>query len=114
MSRIPDWARYRTLVVGCGSIGRRHAKNLRSLGLQHLAFCDTSSDALGRCREECDGEFFDDDGQFQEIMTRSKIWATEEVILPTVTALLGHEIAANPCSYDFVKYRVPYTPAQIK
>jgi hypothetical protein len=58
--------------------------------------------------------FFDDDGQFQEIMTRSKIWATEEVILPTVTALLGHEIAANPCSYDFVKYRVPYTPAQIK
>jgi glutamate-1-semialdehyde aminotransferase/spore coat polysaccharide biosynthesis protein SpsF (cytidylyltransferase family)/predicted dehydrogenase len=63
MSRIPDWARYRTLVVGCGSIGRRHAKNLRSLGLQHLAFCDTSSDALGRCREECDGDFFDDSGQ---------------------------------------------------
>jgi glycosyltransferase involved in cell wall biosynthesis/predicted O-methyltransferase YrrM len=58
--------------------------------------------------------FFDEDEQFQEIMTRSKIWATEEVILPTLTALLGYEVAANPCSYDFVKYRVPYTPAQIK
>ncbi len=58
--------------------------------------------------------FFHEDEQFKEIMTRSKIWATEEVILPTLTALLGHEIASNPCSYDFVKYRVPYTPAQIK
>jgi predicted O-methyltransferase YrrM len=58
--------------------------------------------------------FFDEDEQFQEIMTRSKIWATEEVILPTLTALLGYEVAANPCSYDFVKYRVPYSPAQIK
>ena len=58
--------------------------------------------------------FFDEDEQFKDIMTRSKIWATEEVILPTLTALLGHEIAPNPCSYDFVKYRVPYTPAQLK
>lgn len=58
--------------------------------------------------------FFDEDEQFKEIMTRSKIWATEEVILPTLTALLGHEVAANPCSYDFVKYRVAYSPAQIK
>lgn len=58
--------------------------------------------------------FFDEDEQFKEIMTRSKIWATEEVILPTLTALLGYEVAPNPCSYDFVKYRVPYTPAQIK
>jgi hypothetical protein len=58
--------------------------------------------------------FFDQDEQFRDIMTRSKIWATEEVILPTLTALLGYEMAANPCSYDFVKYRVPYTPQQIK
>lgn len=63
MSRIPGWAQYRTLVVGCGSIGRRHAKNLRSLGLQHLAFCDTSCDSLQRCREESEGEFFEDYGQ---------------------------------------------------
>jgi predicted O-methyltransferase YrrM len=57
---------------------------------------------------------FDQDEQFRDIMTRSKIWATEEVILPTLTALLGYEVTASPCSYDFVKYRVPYTPQQIK
>jgi Methyltransferase domain/Glycosyl transferase family 2 len=58
--------------------------------------------------------FFDEDTQFQEIMAQSKIWATEEVILPTLTALLGYEVGANPCSYDFVKYRVRYSPTQIK
>jgi hypothetical protein len=46
-------------------------------------------------------------------MGRSKIWATEEVIFPTLTALLGYRVAANPCSYDFVKYRVRYSPRQI-
>ena len=34
MSRISDWAGYRALVVGCGSIGRRHARNLKSLGVR--------------------------------------------------------------------------------
>jgi glycosyltransferase involved in cell wall biosynthesis len=58
--------------------------------------------------------FFDHDRELADIMSRSRIWATEEVILPTLTALLGHEIAANPCSYDVVKYRVPYSAAQIR
>jgi Methyltransferase domain len=58
--------------------------------------------------------FFDEDEQFKSILARSKIWATEEVILPTLTALLGHELVAHPCSYDFVKYRCPYTPQQMQ
>lgn len=58
MSKTSDWAGYRALVVGCGSIGRRHAKNLKTLGLQHLALCDTSSEALERCRSEVVGEHF--------------------------------------------------------
>lgn len=45
----------------------------------------------------------------QEIMGRTKIWATEEVILPTLVRLLGYEIAANPCSYEFVNYKKTYT-----
>lgn len=45
----------------------------------------------------------------REIMERSKIWASEEVILPTLVRLLGYEIVTNPCSYDFVKYRKTYT-----
>jgi len=47
--------------------------------------------------------------QLQSIMKQTKIWATEEVIFPTLVRLLGYEIAANPCSYDFVKYRKTFT-----
>jgi len=60
MSRISDWVGYRVLVVGCGSIGRRHARNLKSLGVRQLGFCDTSAEALKRCREELKGETFSD------------------------------------------------------
>jgi glycosyltransferase involved in cell wall biosynthesis/predicted O-methyltransferase YrrM len=57
---------------------------------------------------------FAQDEQLKQILARSSIWATEEVILPTLTAVLGYEIGANPCSYDCVKYRCPYTPKQIE
>jgi predicted dehydrogenase len=39
-SRLPDCPQHRVLVVGCGSIGRRHASNLRALGVTALAACD--------------------------------------------------------------------------
>ena len=57
---------------------------------------------------------FAKDEQLNEIMGRSKIWATEEVILPTLVALLGYKIGANPCSYDCVKYRARYSWRQIE
>ncbi|MGB9086517.1 MAG: aminotransferase class III-fold pyridoxal phosphate-dependent enzyme [Terriglobales bacterium] len=60
MSRISDWVECRTLVVGCGSIGRRHARNLKALGVRRLGFCDTSSEALKQCREELGGETLSD------------------------------------------------------
>jgi glutamate-1-semialdehyde aminotransferase/spore coat polysaccharide biosynthesis protein SpsF (cytidylyltransferase family)/predicted dehydrogenase len=53
-----DWVDYRALVVGCGSIGRRHARNLKSLGLRQLAFCDTNPDALKQCNEAVAGELY--------------------------------------------------------
>ena len=55
-----DWVDYRALVVGCGSIGRRHARNLKSLGLRQLAFCDTNPEALKQCSEAVGGELFSD------------------------------------------------------
>ncbi len=58
-----DWAKYRALVVGCGSIGRRHAKNLKSLGLRRLAFCDTNVEALQQCRKDVEGELFSNYGE---------------------------------------------------
>src|SRR5205807_4234403 len=58
--------------------------------------------------------FFASDAQLQSILQHTRIWATEEVILPTLTALLGFEVGVNPCSYDYVKYRATYTPAQLE
>jgi glutamate-1-semialdehyde aminotransferase/spore coat polysaccharide biosynthesis protein SpsF (cytidylyltransferase family)/predicted dehydrogenase len=63
MSRISEWVGYRALVVGCGSIGRRHARNLKSLGVRQLGFCDTNAKALKQCREELNGETFGDYGE---------------------------------------------------
>ncbi len=60
MVKSVDWAEYRALVVGCGSIGRRHAKNLNTIGLRHLAFCDTNPSALQQCTENVKGELFSD------------------------------------------------------
>ncbi len=47
------------------------------------------------------------------ILARTQIVATEEVILPTLAALLGYELVANPTSHDYIQFRAPYTPAQI-
>jgi predicted O-methyltransferase YrrM len=57
---------------------------------------------------------FDGNNQLQSIMRQTNIWASEEVILPTLAALLGYQIAVSPCSYDYVKYRVPFTERQIE
>lgn len=50
----------------------------------------------------------------QDLMKHTKIWATEEVVLPTLVKLLGYDIAANPCSYDFVTYQKSYTIENIR
>lgn len=44
----------------------------------------------------------------KSIMTKTKIWATEEIIFPTLIKLLGYDIVTNPCSFDYVKYRVDF------
>ncbi|HEV3412131.1 MAG TPA: CmcI family methyltransferase [Puia sp.] len=57
---------------------------------------------------------FQENRQLQEIMAMTKIWATEEVILPTLVRILGYEIAANPCSYDFVKYKKIFSTPDLR
>lgn len=59
-------------------------------------------------------ELFDTDTQLRDLMQRTRIWATEEVLLPTLVALLGFRIARNPCSYDLVQYRKRYTVPQLR
>jgi len=72
MSTTSEWAGYRVLVVGCGSIGRRHARNLKSLGVRQFGLCDTRPEALKQCREELDGEVSGDYGDYGEALQRFK------------------------------------------
>jgi len=39
------------LVVGCGSIGRRHLKNFKSLGIENFVLCDTNEENLKAASE---------------------------------------------------------------
>lgn len=59
-------------------------------------------------------KLFKENKILQHIMSKTQIWATEEVIFPTLVRLLGYEIAANPCSYDFVKYKKSFTQKEIQ
>jgi hypothetical protein len=54
------------------------------------------------------------DDQFQDILGCSSLWASEEVLLPSLAALAGHEVVQNCSSYDFVQYRKPLSPAEIE
>lgn len=54
------------------------------------------------------------DRDLAAIMARSKIWATEEIVIPTLLAALGYELAPNPCSYEFVRYRARYSAVHVK
>ena len=58
-------------------------------------------------------KLFDEDTELRQLMAKTRVWATEEVILPTLVAILGYRVAANPCSYDFVRYRTPYSVQQL-
>jgi predicted dehydrogenase len=48
------------LVIGAGSIGLRHLRNLRDLGMRHLAACDVAPDHLAAAASEIDLETFND------------------------------------------------------
>ena len=48
------------LVVGSGSIGRRHMRNLRQLGMSRIAACDTDAERLAPMIQELKVESFSD------------------------------------------------------
>ena len=66
--------------------------------------CDAIKDLL---------KLFDTNKLLKEIMCRTKIWATEEIILPTMVSLLGYDIKKNPCTPDLVNYKKDYTTNQL-
>jgi hypothetical protein len=59
-------------------------------------------------------KLFHENELLKQVMEKTKIWATEEVIFPTLVCLLGYEIALTPCSYDFVKYKKNFTLQEIE
>ncbi|MBO9205508.1 MULTISPECIES: glycosyltransferase [Niastella] len=58
-------------------------------------------------------KIFRESEQLRDIIAQSKIWASEEVILPTLVRLLGYEIALNPCRYDYVRFRKAYSMNEV-
>ncbi len=73
----------------------------------HWTFWPSTVFSAAACRDLT--KIFRDDLQLQDIMRQTKIWATEEIILPTLVSLLGYEIADTPFKYDFVKYKTSFT-----
>jgi hypothetical protein len=57
---------------------------------------------------------FKTDKQLQDLLRDTRIWASEEIIFPTLTSLLGYQVAQHPCSYDYVKYRQEYTQTDVE
>lgn len=56
---------------------------------------------------------WDRDSTLPDLLSRSQLWATEEVLLPTIVSLLGFEVAKSPCSHDYVRFRARYTRSQL-
>jgi len=105
MSQVAEWAGYRALVVGCGSIGRRHARNLKSLGMQRLAFCDTTPEALQQCRNETPGEAFSDYGEALQMFKPDLVLVCTPPVYHVEEALLAlqaraHVFIEKPLSHE--------------
>jgi predicted O-methyltransferase YrrM len=57
---------------------------------------------------------FDHDADLARLLTGTSMWATEEVLFPTLTALLGYRLAVNPCSNELVRFRTPCTAPELR
>lgn len=51
--------------------------------------------------------------QLREVLSRTAVWASEEIILPTLVGLLGYEISLNPCSYEYVRHQATYSQSEV-
>ena len=59
-------------------------------------------------------DLWDRSDSLREIMQKSRIWATEEVVLPTLTGLLGFDVQPNPFRAGYVQNRAEYSVAQLE
>ena len=54
-----------------------------------------------------------DDPDVQHILATTRMWATEEIVLPALVTLAGLDVLRSPCSHDYVRFRKPYTTAHV-
>ena len=59
-------------------------------------------------------ELFQKDRELDHIISRSGIWAMEEILFPTLVKLLGYQVINNPCSHDYVHYRKKYNVSDLR
>ena len=66
-------------------------------------------------RPACQGivDLVDRDAQLRALLADTLIWATEEIVLPMLVALLGFHIAHAPGSPEFVRYGAPHGPEDV-
>ena len=77
----------------------------------HWTFWPSTVFSAAACRDLV--RTFDEDEALARTLARSRLWATEEILLPTLVALHGHEVVKSPFSYDLVRYNVLATPSQV-
>ena len=78
----------RALAIGAGSIGRRHLRNLRGLGVSELAAFDPSADALALAASEVAGlATFDD-------LDAAWGWKPDVVLVTSPTSMHAAHVAA--------------------
>lgn len=78
----------------------------------HWSFWPSTVFTYAACMKLVD--WFNTNDQLQEVLEKTTIWASEEVILPTLVKGLGFETHRNPCSNALVKYKETYSIEQIK
>ena len=58
-------------------------------------------------------DLFDHDPQLADILAQSRLWATEEILFPTLAALSGFRVEQNPCSPAYVRFRTPISLREV-
>jgi hypothetical protein len=58
-------------------------------------------------------QLFRHDATLKDILRRSGVWATEEVLLPSLAAALGFRVLRSPCDRSLVRFRMEATPLEV-
>ncbi|MEM0998139.1 MAG: class I SAM-dependent methyltransferase [Bacteroidota bacterium] len=58
-------------------------------------------------------DLFRTDVHLQALLADTRIWASEEILFPTLVSALGFAVQRNPCSYQWVQYKQDYPEGEV-